>query len=157
MRLVGANAGVAAAHHSCPSAYQRGAVGNDGVQSLPHRWEGHFAARKDRSGHRDGHAASSELFQDVGVRVNSLGGEEGAVLDRIHSGGQRIGDPLRAMSMRRDPEPVSVCLVNSRSELRTVVLRLVGSERGGHVPTGCHDLDDIHAVGHPLADRSPTP
>jgi hypothetical protein len=45
-------------------------------------------------------------------------------------------------------------LLNGRSELGAVVLRLVGSERGGHVPPGCHDLDDIDAVGHPLADRS---
>ena len=102
MRLVGADAGVAAAHHSCSGAYEGGTVGEDGVESLLHRWEGRLAARKERGGHRDGHAASSELFQHVGVRVDSLGGEERAVLDRIHPRGQRIGDPLRAVRMRRD-------------------------------------------------------
>jgi hypothetical protein len=75
------------------------------------------------------------------------------VLDRIHSGGERIGDPLRAVRMRRDPEPVSVCL-NGRSELRAVVLRLVRSERRCHISTGCHDLNDVDAAGHPIADRS---
>jgi hypothetical protein len=47
-----------------------------------------------------------------------------------------------------------LCLVNGRGELRAVVLRLVGSERGSPIPPGCHDLDDIDAVCHPLADRS---
>jgi hypothetical protein len=56
--------------------------------------------------------------------------------------------------MRRDPEPVSMRLLNGRSELRAIVLRLVGSERGGSCSPGCHDLDDIDAMDHPLADRS---
>jgi hypothetical protein len=98
----------------------------------------------------DGGAAVSELIKDVGVGVDSIGGEERAVLDRVGSGSHRVSDALRPVSVRGELQTVGVCLVDRGGELGTRVLRLVRSEGGCHVAAGGHDLDDIDAAGHPV-------
>lgn len=96
--------------------------------------------------------ASSELLQDVGVGVDAVGAEEGAVLDRVRTDSERVRHGLAAVRVHGQGQPGGVRLLHCDGEFGSSELGLVRSDGGGHVAAAGHHL----ITSTPLATRSRT-
>jgi hypothetical protein len=151
--LVRADTGVAAAHDARAGTVEPGVIVQDRGEPLAHRRVDEGGTGHDRRGHRDHATASGEQFEDLGVGVDAVGAEEGAVLNRVRTDGERVRHRLAAVRVYGQGQPGGVRLLQRDGELGSSELRLVRSDGRGHVAATGHHLDYVHAAGHALTHR----
>ena len=75
--------------------------------------------------------AGGEVLEHGRVGVDTVGAEEGAVLDRVRAHGERVGDRLGAVGVHGQRQPRGVRLFEGDGSSARAELRLVRARRSG--------------------------